>query len=317
VRFGHPTLTALVLAALGGYGVATGAGAGDERVVAIGIFALTLLVAGVVWPFVALARVTVQVVAPPSAHVGDTVALRVELRGRAGRLEVRALDPPGPWYAAVAPCTGTLPVVAARRGVHHAVRVQVRTSAPLGAFVRVRQARVHLPAPLEIAPRAVAEPVALTAGPDDPALVHGTAAPPGPGDAVRAVRPYLPGDPARLVHWPTSARRGEPVVREHDPPVTVGLALVVDLRGPSVATEHAAARAAGIGRAVLAAGGRLVLATAEAEGPVSAPVPDVRTLDRRLARAVPGEPGSPPDGWPARLVRALDRPTGAVVVAQA
>ena len=41
-------------------------------------------------------------------------------------------------------------------------------------------------------------------------------------DAVRAVRPYVPGDAARLVHWPTSARRGDARVREHDPPANEG-----------------------------------------------------------------------------------------------
>ena len=46
--------------------------------------------------------------------------------------------------------------------------------------------------------------------------------PRGRADVVRAVRPYVAGDPARLVHWPTSARRGELVVREHDPPANEG-----------------------------------------------------------------------------------------------
>jgi len=31
------------------------------------------------------------------------------------------------------------------------------------------------------------------------------------------LRPYVPGDPVRLIHWPTTARLGEPVVVEREP----------------------------------------------------------------------------------------------------
>jgi uncharacterized protein (DUF58 family) len=126
----------------------------------------------------------------------------------------------------------------------------------------------------------------------------------GGGDTVRAVRPYVPGDPARLVHWPTSARRGTLVVREHEPPPIVGVALVVDLNGFPDHVEDAASRAAGIGRATLEAGGAVWCCTCEADGPVSAPVADRRDLGRRLARATAGEPAPPPPGWPVELVQA-------------
>jgi uncharacterized protein (DUF58 family) len=127
---------------------------------------------------------------------------------------------------------------------------------------------------------------------------------------VRSVRPYVPGDPARLVHWPTSARRGELVVREQEPAVVPGVAIVVDLRGPALGAEQAASRAAGIADATLgiadatlAAGGRVVLATTEPDGPVVGPVHDRRSVGRRLAAAVPGMPPLPPEGWPVVEVR--------------
>ena len=124
--------------------------------------------------------------------------------------------------------------------------------------------------------------------PHDGLFSVASAAAPGTGDSVRAVRPYVPGDSARLVHWPTSARRGTLVVREHEPPVVVGVALVVDLNGPPDEVELAASRAAGIGRATLAAGGAVWCCTSEAGGPVSARVVDQRDLGRRLARATAG-----------------------------
>jgi hypothetical protein len=106
------------------------------------------------------------------------------------------------------------------------------------------------------------------------------------------------------VHCPTRARRVALAVRYHEPPPALGVALVVDLSGPADDAESAASRAAGIGRATLAAGGAVWCCTREADGPVSAPVANARDLGRRLARAEPGEPGAPPDGWSVEVVRA-------------
>ncbi len=172
------------------------------------------------------------------------------------------------------------------------VRLQLRSSAPLGVFVRTRTVRVTLPAAIVVAPRPSVAPAVLHPVPDEhvPAgaalLVHGV------GDTVRSVRPYAPGDPARLVHWPTSARRGEIVVREHEPPPALGIAIVVDLRGP--APEAAASRAAGIGTATLAAGGVVWCGTCENGVPVGEMVSDARDLGRRLARADAGALPEPP-----------------------
>jgi hypothetical protein len=93
-------------------------------------------------------------------------------------------------------------------------------------------------------------------------------------------------------------------VREHEPPPAVGVALVIDLSGTPEAAETAASRAAGIGRATLAAGGAVWCCTREETGPVSAPVANPRDLGRRLAAAQPGEPGTPPPGWSVEVVGA-------------
>jgi uncharacterized protein (DUF58 family) len=303
---GDLTMTAVVLFALGVYGVAVGSVGGEERAVAIGVFAFTLFAAGLVWPTVTLARIRLAASAPADATAGDEVPIRITIEGRAARLELRVIDPPGRWWRTSVPAAVVVPHVAERRGVCSDVRVQVRTSAPLGVFVRTRQARIRLPEPITVGPRPAraevgARPVPRTA--EVPA--EGAHGPTG-SDAVRAVRPYVPGDPARLVHWPTSARRGELAVREHDPPTDEGLALVVDLTGPVEAAEAAASRAAGIGRALLARGGRLFVATCEPGGPVAGPVADARALGRRLGRATAGRPAEPPDGWAVERVRAAD-----------
>jgi uncharacterized protein (DUF58 family) len=305
---GELTLAAVVLFALGAYGIAAGSVTGEQRAVAMGIFAFTLFTAGIVWPIITLSRVAISVVAPTDAVVGDEVRLRVTISGRASRVEVRVLDPSGRWWRTSVPTEGIVPHIATRRGVFDHVRVQIRTSAPLGVFLRTRQARVALPSPITIAPQPLASGIAMQPVPPrvdspSPQTVTGTGS-----DVVRAVRPYVAGDPARLVHWPTSARLGSLVVREHDPPANDGVALVVDLTGPSDAAETAASVAAGVGRAVLARGGRLLVSTIDLNGPRIEAVTDARELGRRLARAVAGAPDEPPATWPVQHVRALDMP---------
>jgi uncharacterized protein (DUF58 family) len=299
---GDLTLASIILFTLGAYGVAAGAATGQQAVVAVGVFAFTLFVVGIVWPVASLARLDVDVVAPADATVGDTIDLRVSVRGRSSRFELRVLDPAGPWLRTSSPTEGVVPHTASRRGMFSVVRVQLRTSAPVGVFVRTRTLRVDLPAPITVAPRAHAAPPMLQGVPEElfasssPTLTRGS------GDTFRSVRPYVPGDPARLVHWPTSARRGELVVREYEPPPALGVALLVDLNG--IAAEAAATRAMSIGTATLAAGGVVWLCTSEADGPVSDAVPDVRTLGRRLARATEGPLPEPPQGWAQEVIRA-------------
>ena len=301
---GELTLTSIVLFTLGAYGVAAGAASGEQSVVAVGVFAFTLFVVGIVAPIVTLSRIEVDAWASPDTTVGERHDVHVQLHGNAGRVEVRVVDPPGEWWCTASPAQGTMPRVAGRRGVFHTIRVELRTSAPLGVFQRCRFVRISLPVPVTVAPRPTLAAPRLRSRPDDDALSTPPSAAHGAGDTVRAVRPYVPGDAARLVHWPTSARRGTLVVREHEPPPAVGIALVVDLNGSAEDVEAAASRAAGIGRSTLAAGGGVWCCTSEVDGPVSAPVTDARDLGRRLARAQPGVPGLPPEGWPVEVVRA-------------
>jgi uncharacterized protein (DUF58 family) len=301
---GELTLTSIVLFTLGAYGIAAGAASGEQTVVAVGVFAFVLFVVGIIWPIVALSGVGVAAWGPTDATVGEVQDLHVKLYGRATRVEMRVLDPPGEWWVTAAPAEGVIPRLAARRGVFHRVRIELRTSAPLGVFVRTRVLRVDLPNELAVAPQPSAEAPLLYERPDDGMNAVPSGSGPRAGDTFRSVRPYVPGDPARLVHWPSSARRGTLVVREHEPSAAIGVALIVDLNGERDDVERVASQAAGIGRATLAAGGALWLCTSEAGGPVSAAVIDTRDLNRRLARAGDGTPGAPPPGWPAETLRA-------------
>lgn len=55
---------------------------------------------------------------------------------------------------------------------------------------------------------------------------------PGLGD-IRGLRPYRPGDSPRDVHWKTTARRGQLVVREYDQTDPLNLVVVLDPWSPT------------------------------------------------------------------------------------
>lgn len=299
-RVGGSRLTALgaVLLVASIVGITSPPPSLDRQIlVLIWVGTVTALVVGTGWPLLAVRRVAVAARAPLDATVGDQVPLEVEVTGRISACELRVLDPTGPWHAVRGGMAGAVPHLADRRGVFREVRFEVRTTAPLGTFAAHRILSVDLGHVVHVAPKALAvdwvpAPAPLDDGMDDLALAaHG-------GDLVRSVRPYTPGDPAHLVHWPSTARTGSLVVRELEPPAPVGQALVVDLRDLGPDRERAASYALGAARAVLAAGGELILCTAEADGPVTRRARSVLEAGRRLARAVAAEPGVPPEGWP-------------------
>jgi len=299
-RVGGSRLTgigAVLLAVIVTGAVAPPQAADRQIMVIIWAALIAMFLVGVPWPLVAVRRIQVRVTSPRDATVGDHVPIAVELHGRRGICEIRALDPTGPWHRATVAGSGTLAHLADRRGVFQVMRVEVRVTAPLGLLAAHRVHAVELSMPVEVAPR----PLQVSWRPA-PAPVTDGATPfafgrPG-GDLVRSVRPYTTGDPSRLVHWPSSARAGTLVIREMEPPAPLGQALVLDLRDLTVDVERAASYAFGAARAVLGTGGQLVLCTCEASGPVTAAVRSPLDAGRRLARAVVGPPGEPPEGWP-------------------
>lgn len=274
----------------------------DQQLAAVVWLAFVAIFAvGVVVPMVLVRRISLEATSPRDATVGDEVPIRVEVRGRCRGVQLRALDPTGAWFRTSSPGSGELTHLADTRGVFPAIRIEVRVSAPLGVLASHRVHWVWLPTAVEVAPR----PTPVRWNQPKPVPIEGDSGrfdSTSAGDLVRTVRPYVSGDPARLVHWPSSARLGQLVVRELEPPTPVGAAVVVDLTDLDDRTEAAASVAFGACRAVLAEGGNLLVCTCEAGGPV---VDIVRTpLDagRRLARAVPGPPAEPPPGWPVMRI---------------
>lgn len=279
------------------------ASADPKLAAVIWVVFLGVLVVGVVAPLVLVRRIRVSATAPRDAVVGDRVPIGVQLTGRCAGFEIRTLDPTGRWTRAAAPASGTVVHLADRRGLFHAVRVEVRVTAPLGLLAAHRVHWIPLTHAIEVAPSPLPMRWSPRPAPIEAGAHHVTRSNPT-GDLVRSVRPYVSGDPQHLVHWPSSARLGELVVRELEPPAPVGAAVVVDLTNLGALTEQAASYAMGACRAVLGAGGELVLCTCEADGPVTERVRFPIDAGRRLARAVPGRPGEPPPGWAVARVGA-------------
>jgi uncharacterized protein (DUF58 family) len=82
----------------------------------------------------------------------------------------------------------------------------------------------------------------------------------GSGNEIFGVREYQRGDPLRRIHWRTSARRGELVVREFEPPGQRTLTVVLDAAPASLeAADQAARLAASEAWDCLREGGRATL----------------------------------------------------------
>lgn len=124
-----------------------------------------------------------------------------ELDGAAGRGAV-ASCPAG--AEAWGPATWTFP----RRGLARLDRVRIHSLFPFGLLRRYRD--LSLPAEVLVWPGASPGAVPTWAG-GTGAEVATSAGRADSGDFA-GLRPYVPGDPARRVHWPTTARVGFPMV---------------------------------------------------------------------------------------------------------
>ncbi|MDP8976750.1 MAG: DUF58 domain-containing protein [Actinomycetota bacterium] len=280
------------------FGIARSTGSGWVTVLVCGV--VGCLIAGAVVPLWSVRRAAVAVTVPRDATVDQPAVATMALTSGAG-LRMRLVNPPGDWVSAQAPTSGDVLVCPARRGVLDTVTVEVTSAAPLGLLWWRRTLLVGLDSALEVGPRRLAASLDDLSWSGDAGLADALEGRAGQ-DTVRSVRPYLPGDAARLVHWPATARWGDVMVREMEDPELPRLAVIADLRLGGRRGEDAASRAAGLADAALVQGIPVWLLTAERDGGVCAEVTSTRQVGRRLARAVAGDP---PEG---------PLPSGSVVV---
>ena len=118
----------------------------------------------------------------------------------------------------------------------------------------------------------------------------------GSGNEMFGVREYRPGDSLRRIHWRSSARHGELVVREYEPPGAQTVSILLDPTPPTPEVADQIARiAASEAWDCLREGGRVVV-------PDAVDTRDIWVVLEWLARYP-----SPPDGTP-------DFPKNSVVV---
>lgn len=250
----------------------------------------------VAWAQIATKRVRLSVTANPAeAVVGDTVTCDVAFAGPRQFLTVAVRSfLSGPTGGGVdVPTTGRLSGITTAREVRDDLEVEVVSHGVAGLVACARRRTVRLARPLAVGPRP------LPAAEPFPELFRtwgeGQPRPSPAGDLVRGVRPYLPGDPMRRVHWRNTARVGDLVVKEVEDSGAPRLLLALDMGGGGAAGERAAGRAAWYALEGIRRGYHVVLATRERSLAVTAPATSPSDVIRRLAAATSGQPQLPDD----------------------
>lgn len=140
------------------------------------------------------------------------------------------------------------------RGVHVLGPTSVARTDPMGLFAhRFTSAGAD---PVVVWPHTVAvQPVLAAAGLDGPSTPDLAAT---GGFDFRGLREFAPGDDPRRIHWASSAKRGDFVVKETDPDRTESISLVLDCRAEAYADaasfEVAVCAAASAVEALVASG---------------------------------------------------------------
>lgn len=137
----------------------------------------------------------------------------------------------------------------------------------------------------------------------------------GTGSELFGVREYRPGDSLRRIHWRSSARHGELIVREYEPPGVQTLGIFCDPNPPSrEAADQVARLAASEAWDCIRAGGRVVLWAPGCESSRPEEARDIWPLLEWLARHPAGEAeSSDPPAQLSDAIAVLASPSEAVV----
>lgn len=246
---------------------------------------LGVLVTGWILAARAVRHLDVARPAPDSVHQGEEALTDVEVtnRGRRTRRGVTVhdphLQPAALWVGTVRPSERvevSTVRVATRRGRHHAEPLTVRSSAPFGVAERRRRvpsegSTLVLPAVEPLGHLPFIEAVSAV-----DVAIH-SAPRRGQGPEYLGVREYRPGDSMRHVHWRSTARAGEVMVREFEFEQTRRLAIAID------ASRDAGESWTPLDRVCSAAAS--VAVTSLAEGHGARLVTDVEGVPEILSRA--------------------------------
>ncbi len=200
-----------------------------------------------------------DVVTPPRVHVGDAAVSRIRFDGNQDLLATI------PGFVAVRPSAvdqdgvATITAPMSRRSVQDEFLLQVLRAGPLGLAAVTQRAVVALSEPLVVLPPPAAAVLPPPpSGELDPTAAAWSARGHGSGP-VQQLREHQHGDGLRSVNWLATARRGDLVVVERDPPERGRTHVVVDLGEGCPCGEAAVARALTVVGGLLARGDDVVI----------------------------------------------------------
>lgn len=191
---------------------------------------LAAWVIGILWPLLSLQRIVVLVNENPAdIQVGDVGLINVSVDGYGLGVSIHVTGMETIYSDIALPAELDLPIVVSQRGQFDRVQLEISTDAPFGIVWVTRRVVVDLPVPMVVGPAPVAhqvQPEAVMRGEEELATsTHNQLS-----DTIRSVRPYMPGDPFHFVDWKSTARRGEVIIKEFDPPAQQAICLVLQLR---------------------------------------------------------------------------------------
>ncbi|MDO8340530.1 MAG: DUF58 domain-containing protein, partial [Candidatus Woesebacteria bacterium] len=213
----------------------------------------TLLV-GLAWPHWLVSRLSVTRRGPDRAEEGESISFLVDVRnhGYLPRFMVELIDHlPFVGAAAGTPQGGVstlgmigyvpgrsarqfvMPLVCEKRGFYHLGPVGLASSFPLG-LAEARQQRNEGVHTLTVYPAVF--PIVNMSLRGAPSQIHrgGYLLPEGAGAAeFSGLREYRQGDNPRHIHWPTTARMNELMVKQFEPLASACLYLALDLAAES------------------------------------------------------------------------------------
>lgn len=273
---------ALVLAGLAVTAYVGALGRGETMLWSIAALLAATLLVGVLWPHWLVRQLDVERRGPSRATEGEVVRFRVALanRGRLPRFTVEVVDRL-PFVAAARGDDGPGETVLAivghlaggatraldvevrcdKRGEYRLGPVELASTFPLG-LAEARQRRPDTEHTLVVYPQLF--PITSLPLRGTPSLIHrgGLLLPETAGAAeFCGLREYRRGDNPRHIHWPTSARSNQLMVKEFEPTASACLCLALDLaresnigRGRDAAIEVAIRIAASVARHAIAHG---------------------------------------------------------------
>lgn len=236
----RPTRTGAIVAIASAVLVLVGRVLGLAELYAIGAAIGLLAVVCGLW--VALRRLDLVVtrsVRPSRVHAGNPCTVEVQVRNRSGRATpvLRLLDPVTGTAGAdllLAPIgmqrdtTVSYRLPTSNRGIVTVGPMQVSMSDPFGLTRTKSPAAPSIE--VTVLPRVdEIPPLARSVGPDPDGSAE-TGSLGRVGEDFAALRPYIIGDDMRRVHWASSARTGDLLVRQHDIPWQGRVCVVLDLR---------------------------------------------------------------------------------------